>query len=149
MLPTETLTVTPVRQAPQVETLPPAPEAKDTPAPEQSGEDELLDRIRGGPPPPSTPPGPPPSSGTFDRVATAAVLGAIDVQACKKQGGLRGQGSVLLWLDPSGTVSSAQADSGPYPGTPQGDCIERKFRRARVPPFTGGPVSVRKSFSLK
>ena len=55
---------------------------------------------------------------------------------------------VTVTFEPSGAVSSAVVDSGPYPGTPVGGCIAGKYRGARVPAFGGSSVKVGKSFSL-
>lgn len=92
---------------------------------------------------------PAPASGApFDRGAAAASLGSINVASCKKPDGPTGSGHVNVTFEPSGSVSSAVVDSGPYPGTPVGGCIAGKFRGARVPPFGGSPVKVGKSFTL-
>lgn len=88
------------------------------------------------------------SSAPFDRGAASAALGGINVQGCKKADGPTGSGHVKVTFDPSGSVSSAVVDSGPFPGTPVGGCIAGKFRGAHIPAFSGGPVSVGKSFSI-
>lgn len=88
------------------------------------------------------------SSAPFDRGAASAALGGINVQSCKKADGPTGSGHVKVTFDPSGSVSSAVVDSGPFPGTPVGGCIAGKFRGAHIPAFSGGPVSVGKSFSI-
>lgn len=88
------------------------------------------------------------SSAAFDRGAAQGALGAVNVQSCKKPDGPTGSGHVKITFGPDGTVSSAVVDGGPYPGTPVGGCIAGKFRGAHVPPFSGGPVSVGKSFTV-
>jgi predicted Zn finger-like uncharacterized protein len=88
------------------------------------------------------------STAPFDRGAAAAALGGVNVQACKKPGGPTGGGHVKVTFAPNGSVSSAVVDGGPYPGTPVGGCIAGKYRGARVPAFSGGPVSVGKSFTV-
>jgi hypothetical protein len=40
-------------------------------------------------------------------------------------------------------------ESGPFVGTPTGGCIATAFRSARVPPFDGGPVTVRKQVNIR
>jgi hypothetical protein len=88
------------------------------------------------------------SSAPFDRGAASAALGGVAVQSCKKPDGPTGSGHVKITFAPNGTVSSAVVDSGPFPGTAVGGCIAGKFRGAHVPPFSGGPVSVGKSFAI-
>jgi hypothetical protein len=36
----------------------------------------------------------------------------------------------------------------PFAGTPVGGCVAGVFKRARVPAFSGDPVTVSKSFSI-
>jgi len=92
---------------------------------------------------------PAPASGApFDRGAAAASLGSINVASCKKPDGPTGSGHVNVTFEPSGAVSSAVVDGGPFPGTPVGGCIAGKFRGARVPAFGGSSVKVGKSFTL-
>jgi hypothetical protein len=92
---------------------------------------------------------PAPASGApFDRGAAAAALAAVNPAACKKPDGPTGSGHVTVTFEPSGSVSSAVVDSGPYPGTPVGGCIAGKYRGARVPAFGGSSVKVGKSFTL-
>jgi hypothetical protein len=55
---------------------------------------------------------------------------------------------VTVTFAPSGNVTSAVVDSAPFAGTPVGGCIAGKFRAAHVPAFSGGNVTVGKSFSL-
>lgn len=88
------------------------------------------------------------SGAPFDRGAAAAALGGVNVASCKKPDGPTGSGHVTVTFDPSGSVSSAAVDGGPFPGTPVGGCIAGKFRGARVPAFGGSPVKVGKSFTL-
>ena len=81
-------------------------------------------------------------------VVASIALGGVNVQSCKKADGPTGSGHVKITFAPNGSVSSAVVDSGPFPGTPVGGCIAGKFRGARVPAFSGGPVSVGKSFTV-
>jgi predicted Zn finger-like uncharacterized protein len=89
-----------------------------------------------------------PAAGPFDRGAAAAALGSINVASCKKPDGPTGTGHVTVTFAPNGSVTSAVVDSAPFAGTPVGGCIAGKFRGARVPAFSGGNVTVGKSFSL-
>jgi predicted Zn finger-like uncharacterized protein len=88
------------------------------------------------------------STAPFDRGAASGALSGINVQSCKKPDGPTGSGHVKITFAPSGSVSSAVVDSGPYPGTSVGGCVAGKFRGARIPAFSGGPVSVGKSFTI-
>ncbi len=90
------------------------------------------------------------SSAPFDRGAAQGSLGAIanGVQSCKKPGGPTGSGHVKITFAPNGSVSAAIVDGGPFPGTPVGGCIAGKFRGAHVPAFSGGSVTVGKSFTI-
>ncbi len=89
-----------------------------------------------------------PTGGTFDRVAAQSALGGVNVVGCKKPDGPTGSGHVTVTFEASGNVQSAIVDGGDYPGTPVGGCIAGKFRGAHVPPFSGSPVKVGKSFTL-
>jgi predicted Zn finger-like uncharacterized protein len=88
------------------------------------------------------------SSQPFDRGAAAGALGGVNVQSCKKPDGPTGSGHVKVTFSPDGSVSSAVVDAAPYQGTGVGGCIAGKYRAARVPAFSGGPVSVGKSFTI-
>ena len=88
------------------------------------------------------------SGAPFDRGAAQGAIGSVNVQSCAKPGGPTGGGHVKITFAPNGSVSMAVVDSGPFPGTPVGGCIAGKFRAAHVPPFSGGPVSVGKGFTI-
>ena len=111
------------------------------------------------PPEPPSVPGPtkpdvapPPTSalGPFDRGAAAMALGvaAQKASSCAKPGSPSRSTHVQITYSPSGEVSSAKVDGPPYAGTPEGGCIAAKFRTAKVPPFSGAPVTVGKSLSV-
>ncbi|MEZ4262064.1 MAG: zinc-ribbon domain-containing protein [Polyangiaceae bacterium] len=95
------------------------------------------------PPPPATG-----GSAPFDRGAAAAALGGVNVSSCKKADGPTGSGHVTVTFAPNGSVASAAVDGGPFPGTAVGGCIAGRYRGARVPAFSGGPVRVGKSFTI-
>jgi len=84
----------------------------------------------------------------FDRGAAASALGSVNIQACKKAGGPTGAGKVTVTFLPNGSVEKAEIDGAPFAGTPVGGCIAGKYRGAHVPPFSGNPVPVGKSFTL-
>ena len=78
-----------------------------------------------------------------------AKLGGIasGVQSCKK-GDTSGSGRAVVTFAPSGLVQSVAVSGAGFEGTPTGACIGGRFRSARVPPFSGSPFSVSKSFSI-
>jgi predicted Zn finger-like uncharacterized protein len=88
------------------------------------------------------------STAPFDRGAASGAIGAVNVQSCAKPGGPTGGGHVKITFAPNGSVSSAAIDSGPFPGTPVGGCIVGKFRGPHVPAFSGGAITVGKSFTI-
>ncbi len=91
--------------------------------------------------------------------ATKAAAGPFNVEAAKtalnsaatKAGscsGTSGKGKVQLTFAPSGKVSSAELVDGPFAGTPAGKCALKHFKAAHVPPFSGAPQTVAKSFKI-
>ncbi len=86
------------------------------------------------------------STAPFDKGAALAALGGVNVSSCKKDAS--GSGHVKIIFGSNGSVSSATVDDGPFVGTPVGGCVAGKYRSARVPPFSGSPVTVGKSFSI-
>jgi hypothetical protein len=83
-------------------------------------------------------------SGTFDTGQARRVLAnaAVRAQGCA-DGAL--SGSVLVTFAPTGLVQSASLASVAGEGVRQG-CVLRAFQEARVSPFSGAAVSVKKSF---
>jgi hypothetical protein len=73
---------------------------------------------------------------------------ASRAMACKGDGP-SGTASVSVTFAPSGRVTSAKVEGGPFSGTPTGVCIATAFRSAAVPPFDGSPITVRKSVSIR
>jgi hypothetical protein len=90
--------------------------------------------------------GPPFSRGAAIAALSAAAGGAA---GCRKPGGPTGSGKVLVTFAPSGRVTSANVQGGSFGGTAVGGCVASVFRRAKVPAFGGGPVTVSKSFTIK
>jgi hypothetical protein len=84
----------------------------------------------------------------FDRGAVAATLGNVNVQSCKTSDGPTGSGHVKLTYAPDGRVVSVIVDAGPFSGTRVGACIASRFREARIPSFSGEPVTVGRSFTI-
>ncbi len=88
--------------------------------------------------------------GSFNTGAASQALSvaASQTSICKKPDGPTGAGKVQVTFAPSGRATTANVVSGPYGGTAVGGCISGVFKRAKVPPFSGDPVTVSKSFSI-
>ncbi len=112
--------------------------APGTDAPKPSGGSSAPD-----PKPASKPP--------FNKSAAVAALSsaAANAGSCKKPGGPTGSGKVQLTFNPSGRATGATVTSGPLRGTSVGGCVASVFRRATIPAFSGSPVTVSKSFSVR
>jgi predicted Zn finger-like uncharacterized protein len=98
---------------------------------------------------------PPPAAGPstappFSKASAISALGGAAGSAggCKKAGGPTGVGKVQVTFAPSGRVTSATVMGPPFAGTAVGGCVASAFRRAKVPAFSGNPVTVSKSFSI-
>ncbi len=93
---------------------------------------------------------PPPGGGgrAFDRSGALVALAAVDLRSCARADGPSGVGHVTVVFAPSGLVSSAVVDGGPYPVTAVGACIGARYRSARVAAFDGGPVTLGRTFTL-
>jgi hypothetical protein len=83
----------------------------------------------------------------FDRGAAAASLGAIRFEDCSSPNGPHGSGHAKVTFGLIGNVVSVEVDP-PFTRTSVGRCIAAKLRLVHVPPFSGGPVTVGKSFSV-
>ena len=86
----------------------------------------------------------------FSKASAISALGSAASQAggCKKAGGPTGTGKVQVTFAPSGRVTSATVMGSPFAGTAVGGCVAGAFRRAKVPAFSGNPVTVSKSFAI-
>jgi hypothetical protein len=82
------------------------------------------------------------AEGALNQAAAAAL-------ACRKNGDPSGSATVSVRYAPSGRVTSATVEAGPFAGTVVGGCIATTFRRAIIPPFSGDYVTVRKTVTLK
>jgi predicted Zn finger-like uncharacterized protein len=81
--------------------------------------------------------------------AISALTGAAGAAGgCKKPGGPTGTGKVQVTFAPSGRVTTATVMGAPFAGTAVGGCVAGAFRRAKVPAFSGNPVTVSKSFAI-
>ena len=94
----------------------------------------------------------PVSSGlaSFNKGAAIQALNVAASQAtiCKKPDGPTGTGKVTVTFAPSGRATTAVVSGGSFGGTTVGGCISGVFKRAKVPPFDGDPVTVSKSFTI-
>jgi hypothetical protein len=90
-------------------------------------------------------------SGPFSVSAAQVALtqAAANAGSCAKPGGPTGTGKAQVTFAPSGRVTSANVATPPFAGTAVGGCVASVFRRARIPAFSGNPVTVSKSFSVK
>ena len=88
--------------------------------------------------------------GEFSRSAARGALSSAAGAAsgCKRPGGPTGRGRVSVTFAPSGRATTATVGP-PFAGTKVGSCAAAAFRRASVPPFSGGPVTVSKSFTIR
>jgi len=86
----------------------------------------------------------------FDKNAAVAALGAAAASAgsCKTADGPTGSGKVSVTFAPSGRATATNV-AGELAGTEVGGCVARLFRSAKVPPFSGDPVTVTKSFAIQ
>lgn len=87
----------------------------------------------------------------FNSDAATAALGqaASNALSCRKEGDPTGSATVIVRYAPSGRVTSATVEAGPFTGTPTGGCVAMTFRKAWIPPFTGDFVTVKKTVILK
>jgi hypothetical protein len=90
------------------------------------------------------------SAPPFDTAAAKTALGAAAANAgsCKTADGPTGSGKVSVTFMPSGRATNTQV-SGDLAGTAVGGCVARLFRSAKVPAFSGDPVTVSKSFTVQ
>jgi hypothetical protein len=86
----------------------------------------------------------------FDKAAAAAaVAGAAGAAAGCADGVHSGRAPMAITFAPSGRVTVAViAGYSPLAGTSVGSCVANAMRSARVPPFSGGPMTVRKTVSV-
>lgn len=87
---------------------------------------------------------------SFNKGAAIQALNVAASQAtiCKKPDGPTGTGKVTVTFAPSGRATTAVVSGGSFGGTTVGGCISGVFKRAKVPPFDGDPVTVSKSFTI-
>jgi hypothetical protein len=85
----------------------------------------------------------------FDKTAAKSALNdAAQAAASCGAGGAPAKGKVQVTFAPTGKVSDAQLVEGPFAGTTAGKCALRTFKAAKVPAFSGAPITVAKSFKV-
>jgi hypothetical protein len=97
------------------------------------------------------PSAPPKLTAVFDfdkSAAKAALNAAAQASASCGAGGASGKGKVQVTFAPTGKVSDVQLVEGPFAGSTAGKCALRNFKAAKIPAFSGAPVTVAKSFKV-
>ncbi len=73
-----------------------------------------------------------------EKVAAAALAAAAEsARACRDRAATGGEARVKVTFATTGDVVYSEVVGEPYAGTATGECVSRKFRNARVPPFSG------------
>lgn len=87
----------------------------------------------------------------FDASAANASLAQAQSRAssCRKADDPSGVAQVTITFAPSGRVTTALVAGPPFAGTQTGGCVASTLRSARVPPFLGDPVTVRKTVTIQ
>jgi hypothetical protein len=70
-------------------------------------------------------------------------------QRCRDQTAPAGSVSAVVTFVPSGRVADVTVITPTYAGTHTGKCIVSKLKTAQVPPFSGDPESMKKTFTLR
>lgn len=85
-------------------------------------------------------------TGPFDRNAAAAALSraAGAAGSCRSGTDPTGIAQVSVTFSPSGRATRALVEGPPFAGTKTGGCIAARMRGAKIPPFTGSRVVVKK-----
>lgn len=83
-----------------------------------------------------------------DSALSALSVAATSAARCRSTEGPFGTARVAVTFAPNGNVTTAVVEGPPFAGTPVGSCIALTFREARVSPFSGAPVTVRKSVRI-
>jgi len=85
----------------------------------------------------------------LNRGAAIAALTSAAASAgnCKRPDGPSGRGRATVTFAPNGSVSAVNIPSK-FAGTDTGSCLDRLFRRLRLQPFSGNPVTLSQSFDV-
>jgi eukaryotic-like serine/threonine-protein kinase len=136
----------PPAPAPAAEPPEPAEPAAPDPEAVTLPEENEKPKKKEAPPPPEMPSGPLPP---LNRGAAIAALtrAASSASSCKQPDGPGGRGRVTVTFSPNGAVSAVNIPSK-FSGTAVGSCLDGLFRRPRLQPFSGGPVTLSQSFDV-
>jgi serine/threonine protein kinase len=101
------------------------------------------------PPPPKTNLPPLDQRPPLNQGAAIAAVGtaASSASSCKQPDGPSGGGRAAVTFSPDGHVTAVTL-SAPFAGTSVGNCVTGTFRRAKIPPFRGSPVTLNRSFTI-
>jgi hypothetical protein len=91
---------------------------------------------------------PEPKATAFDKGSASAAIAGVELRKCLVPTAPRGEGHVFLTFAPSGEVSVAQVDKGPFVGTPVEKCISAQYMKIKIAAFSGDAVKVGKSFAF-
>jgi hypothetical protein len=128
----------------------PTPTPEPAPAPEtapDSDPETAASRAPGSAPAPA-----PKSAGAaFDAKAAKAAIDKIvpTLKACKQPGEPPGTATVTVTFAHTGRVSDSRVTTTRYAGTRTGNCIAQRLRAARVSPFVGNPVTVKRAVQIR
>ena len=91
------------------------------------------------------------TSPQISRPAAAVAISVAGRRAasCLAAGDARSTMPVSVTFAPSGRVTTATVDGGPFVGTTVGGCIAGALRSASVAPFDGAPVTVHSSVRVR
>ncbi len=86
----------------------------------------------------------------FDRAAASQALGdaASNAASCKSPSGPTGAGQATVTFSATGKVTAVSLSSE-FAGTSAASCIQKIFKAAKVPAFSGDAVTVSKRFSVE
>jgi len=84
------------------------------------------------------------------RAAEAALAAAAEsARRCRSAGAPAGEAQVKVTFAVTGDVVYSEVLGEPFAGTRAGECVARKFRNARVPPFAGEARSLTATVRLE
>jgi predicted Zn finger-like uncharacterized protein len=142
-------------QAPLANAIPAVPGEAPTPSPAGASEPgsvngPLAAPTTAVPAPAPVAPSPAPAARGKGDFNTQAAREAMEDAAgragkCRNIDTPSGTARVAVTFAPNGHVTNAIIESGPFVGTTAGTCVATKFRAAKVPPFSGDSVIVRKT----
>jgi hypothetical protein len=87
----------------------------------------------------------------FDAEQAASALddAAQRASSCRKESDPSGVALVTITFAPSGRVTRTMLSGPPFMGTPTGSCIVNAMRGAKISPFAGKHVTVRKTVTIQ